>query len=1120
MQKNFLANFIRFQNELPIESVFVSIRYYQFQGGIVKRTYVMLAMFMVIATVTAQPWSYDFGTGTGSHSSGISTTFLPTPPAGSARVRVGTGGGSFNLENPGLVSLGSNTEQRIVAPTSSSVNKFSVYDYTGGKTSYLAFSVLLGNSTGGNADTGTFYLFVGDGLSYYDNSGFSGTQVFTGIRWNFSTGGVVTTSYRNGGSWTNITPAPFSQGSVYTVEVYGNNTTSSATYNIGKASYSLAANKQDIWVNGSLVGDDLSKAQLANDSNIDSFMFYGENSTSNAANCFLDNITYSNTLPISAVTEPTAQPTNLQFSNILPTSFDVSFLAASPAADGYLALRKAGSAPSVDPTDGTSYSVGSSIGDGVVAHSGSGTTFSESSLSSSTTYYYKIYSYNGSGSSTDYLLTNPLTGNQTTASGAVLATLTTTVVSAITVNSASSGGNVTDDGGASVTARGVCWNTTGSPTLDDCDNYTTDGSGTGIFTSSLAGLSEYQLYYVRAYATNSAGTGYGSEVTFTTLKNEPSNYPSTFTVGTTSVSSIQLTWTDASKTTPDGYLIKGSVSGFGDITPPDDGAPESNSTLIRNVVQGNQTYTFSNLDPGTPYYFKIYPYTNSGSNIDYKIDGAVPQATATTLEEPDVLYYWSFNDDVPSSGNWSQPIDSQIGSGALTYTFANAVSFGGTTANALSGYIAGGSFVPQGGTANENNGEEFVLSIPTTGYKDIYLAYATQRTSTGFTSQAIYYTLDGTGYTLKETITSIPSSWGIQTIDFSSISGVDNNSNFAVRIILDGASSDTGNNRFDNIRISGYVYYDYPEGVEVTVGENTVTITGGNANNSTGVFDPPPNPSFTIEDEFIFDLLGDGPWTVTFGTQAQWAAYNLDGTWYSEEAVDEAIEIVIDQIVPPVRGRIVAIFLGNGEDPTLPVELSSFTATISAQNYVNLMWTTQSETGVLGYYVYRATSPEVGQAQMISPLIPATNTSHQQNYVFTDTELYQSGNYYYWLQNMDFDGISTFHGPVSVYYDAGGSDPTPGIPEVTELQAIYPNPFNPLAYIPFSLADRNEVNFTIYNSRGQIVRNISAGTKEAGSYRIEWDGRDNAGSNCTTGVYHIRMQAGRDSFIRKAVLLK
>lgn len=93
-------------------------------------------------------------------------------------------------------------------------------------------------------------------------------------------------------------------------------------------------------------------------------------------------------------------------------------------------------------------------------------------------------------------------------------TATTATVSNRATTTATCGGNVTADGGAAVTARGVCWNTTGTPTLSD--DKTTDGTGTGTFSSSLTGLTPGTTYDVRAYATNGAGTAYGETKTFTT----------------------------------------------------------------------------------------------------------------------------------------------------------------------------------------------------------------------------------------------------------------------------------------------------------------------------------------------------------------------------------------------------------------------------------------------------------------------------------------------------------------------------------------------------------------------------------------------------------------------------
>ncbi len=103
-----------------------------------------------------------------------------------------------------------------------------------------------------------------------------------------------------------------------------------------------------------------------------------------------------------------------------------------------------------------------------------------------------------------YTITNP--GN--------LATLTTLSIANITGTTASSGGNITNNGGTPITLRGIVWNTSPNPTT--ANNQSIDGSGTGSFTSNLTGLLTNTTYYVRAYAINSAGTAYGNELSFTT----------------------------------------------------------------------------------------------------------------------------------------------------------------------------------------------------------------------------------------------------------------------------------------------------------------------------------------------------------------------------------------------------------------------------------------------------------------------------------------------------------------------------------------------------------------------------------------------------------------------------
>lgn len=231
-----------------------------------------------------------------------------------------------------------------------------------------------------------------------------------------------------------------------------------------------------------------------------------------------------------------------------------------------------------------------------------------------------------------------------------------------------------------------------------------------------------------------------------------------------------------------------------------------NST-IRYTVDGSTPTT----ETGTVYENAIPVVATTTIKAIAYADGYEPSAVVSqtyTINIPAEyagIHYWNFNENVPGlNTNWTQPINATYGSGVLTYSFTQAYSYTGTTVNGIDGEVNGGSFVPRGGVGNINNGEYFLLDIPTTGYEDIVITYVTQRTSTGFTNQQVIYSLDGGETNVELTnVSTIPSSWGTVTLDFSDIPGADNNPNFMVGFILTGAGSETGNNRFDNIQVTG-----------------------------------------------------------------------------------------------------------------------------------------------------------------------------------------------------------------------------------------------------------------------------------------------------------------------------
>lgn len=182
--------------------------------------------------------------------------------------------------------------------------------------------------------------------------------------------------------------------------------------------------------------------------------------------------------------------------------------------------------------------------------------------------------------------------------------LSTASVSEITATSAISGGNITFDGGSTVTERGVCWNTSQNPTI--ADSKSTNGStGTGSFTANISGLTSNITYYVRAYATNSAGTGYGDEKTFTTLAT--SDFVTTLTATDVKSSSVTLNGSVNAN-----YLTTTVTFEYGTTT-----NYENTITASQSPVTGNSNTTVSaslaDLSPTTTYHFRVKIVNSSGT---------------------------------------------------------------------------------------------------------------------------------------------------------------------------------------------------------------------------------------------------------------------------------------------------------------------------------------------------------------------------------------------------------------------------------------------------------------------------------------------------------------------------
>ncbi len=210
----------------------------------------------------------------------------------------------------------------------------------------------------------------------------------------------------------------------------------------------------------------------------------------------------------------------------------------------------------------------------------------------------------------------------------------------------------------------------------------------------------------------------------------------------------------------------------------------------------------------------------------------------------------------------------------------------------------------------------------------------------------------------------------------------------------------------------------------------------------------------------------------------------------------------------------------TGEDEPLPVVMSSFSALPTAQQFVYLAWTTQSETNLSGYRIYRGLDNNLYTAAMMNVFIAANNTSSTSTYSYTDQEAEAGNTWYYWLQFMEMDGSDEFYGPVVVYLPEDGTVTPPVNTVVTGLHSIYPNPFNPTTNISYGLDKDANVTIQVFNLRGELINTVLSGFKTKGTYNLHWDCIDVNGAGCPSGMYFFKMTTGDSVSVKKALLMK
>jgi len=206
-------------------------------------------------------------------------------------------------------------------------------------------------------------------------------------------------------------------------------------------------------------------------------------------------------------------------------------------------------------------------------------------------------------------------------------------------------------------------------------------------------------------------------------------------------------------------------------------------------------------------------------------------------------------------------------------------------------------------------------------------------------------------------------------------------------------------------------------------------------------------------------------------------------------------------------------------DQSLPVLFSTVTAT-AEDGQATLKWVTETEVNNLGFFVYRGESKDGPFVKLNESIIPgAMSSSSLHDYEYTDMNVEVDHQYFYYIENLDTEGIKNSSKIVRVFVQ------NKKIPEKFALLQNFPNPFNPDTWIPYHLADLAEVTIRIYNVDGQLVKTLDLGKKPADFYisrkkAAYWDGRNNSGERVASGVYFYTLRVGSYNAIKRMLIIK
>ena len=732
-------------------------------------------------------------------------------------------------------------------------------------------------------------------------------------------------------------------------------------------------------------------------------------------------------------------------------------------------------------------------------------------------------------------------------------TVATTVPSYVSTTFFTTGGNVTADGGGTVTARGVCWNTTGSPTVSD--SHTSDGTGVGQFTSAVTSLAKGTKFYLRAYATNIGGTGYGAEDSVSTLA---AIIPPSVTTSTpTNVLAVTATG---------GGIVTGwggdSVSAYGVCWDTTANPTTSDPKTVDGTGIGSFSSGITGLKPGTLYHVRAYA-TNSagtgyGSDVTFTTQVAQPDTTVIVAQD--------------GSGNYKTL---QAAFNAVPYNYTGKWTI----------YVKNGSYnekdTLQAGQSNvilEGQSEDSTI-IWNDDYGDKY-GSGNPGTSGTFTVEINANDFIAKNITFQNTYSPQPGVSGTQAVALE-VNG-DRQEYIHCRLLgyqdtyYTRGGSGVGRIWMKDDSIEGSV--DFIFGRDIVVFDSCVihetrndgTLTAANTDPTTLYgyvfrnckiiadsigYDGNPVSTFYLGrpwqssprtvyikcyEPANLDSTGWLAWNVTPGLYAENQCYGPGSgakyrvNWSSQLSDSVAATYTLKNIFSK-NSASSSLMVANWMPPdatpfdnapfpdsSYTVDVTSFTSSVNT-GIVTLNWQTSEEVNNLGFNILRK-GPNDANYVMIASYVNdpslvgqgAGTTNSVSSYAYTDSTVQKGDTYSYELQSVSIYGVKKQFSELSVT----GVEGKPVTPKRFALLQNYPNPFNPTTIIEYDVPYTSRVVIDVYDVLGRKVATLVDGTQSAGEYHVTFNG-----SRYASGVYFYRMiatssQGNRFSSIRKLLLLK